>query len=184
MTACRGCGKSDLSRVLDLGKVPAADYFPLATDPVRAEEASHALGHGRLPRLWSRATGRRRHGRRRAARRRAAGAEGPGRGRDRAGRRGGLAAREHRPRVRQPARRHLDPAARRARVHDGRRRRRTWCWTASASCTNRTSAAPSRGAPRSPTRAACCCCSTTRSSRSSSRASGMRCGTGISRTTR
>ena len=43
MTACRGCGKAELTRVLDLGKVPAADYFPLATDPVRAEEASHAL---------------------------------------------------------------------------------------------------------------------------------------------
>jgi hypothetical protein len=43
MTACRGCGKSNLSRVLDLGKVPAADHFPLATGSVRAEEASHAL---------------------------------------------------------------------------------------------------------------------------------------------
>jgi hypothetical protein len=29
--------------VLDLGKVPAADHFPLATDPVREEETSHAL---------------------------------------------------------------------------------------------------------------------------------------------
>ena len=35
--------KPHLSRVLDLGKVPAADHFPLATDPVRADEASHAL---------------------------------------------------------------------------------------------------------------------------------------------
>jgi C-methyltransferase C-terminal domain/Putative zinc binding domain len=43
MTACRGCGKTDLSRVLDLGKVPAADYFPLAAEPVRAAEATHAL---------------------------------------------------------------------------------------------------------------------------------------------
>jgi hypothetical protein len=43
MTACRGCGKPNLSRVLDLGKVPAADHFPLATDPMRAEEASHSL---------------------------------------------------------------------------------------------------------------------------------------------
>jgi C-methyltransferase C-terminal domain/Putative zinc binding domain len=43
MTACRGCGESDLKRVLDLGKVPAADHFPLATEPVRAEETSHAL---------------------------------------------------------------------------------------------------------------------------------------------
>jgi hypothetical protein len=43
MTACRGCGKTELSRVLDLGKVPAADYFPLVTDSVRADEASHKL---------------------------------------------------------------------------------------------------------------------------------------------
>jgi hypothetical protein len=43
MTDCRGCGKTDLSRVLDLGKVPAADHFPLATEPVRAEEVTHAL---------------------------------------------------------------------------------------------------------------------------------------------
>ena len=43
MTACRGCGKRDLSRVLDLGTVPAADHFPFATDPVSADEASHAL---------------------------------------------------------------------------------------------------------------------------------------------
>jgi Putative zinc binding domain len=43
MSECRGCGKSALRRVLDLGEVPAADYFPLATDPVRADEASHPL---------------------------------------------------------------------------------------------------------------------------------------------
>src|SRR6476661_8771311 len=43
MIGCRGCGKAALSRVLDLGKVPAADFFPLATVPVRADEASHAL---------------------------------------------------------------------------------------------------------------------------------------------
>jgi C-methyltransferase C-terminal domain/Putative zinc binding domain/Methyltransferase domain len=43
MSACRGCGKTDLTRVLDLGKVPPADHFPLATDPVRAHEAGHAL---------------------------------------------------------------------------------------------------------------------------------------------
>ena len=43
MTACRGCGESDFERVLDLGKVPAADHFPLATEPVRADEASHSL---------------------------------------------------------------------------------------------------------------------------------------------
>jgi hypothetical protein len=43
MTSCRGCAESDLKPVLDLGKVPAADYFPLATEPVRAEETSHSL---------------------------------------------------------------------------------------------------------------------------------------------
>lgn len=43
MSECRGCGNTNLSRVLDLGKMPAADYFPLATDPVRSDEASHAL---------------------------------------------------------------------------------------------------------------------------------------------
>ena len=48
-----------------------------------------------------------------------------------------------------------------------RRRRRMWCWTVSASCTNPISGAPSRGAPRSPPRTACSCCSITRSSRSS-----------------
>ncbi len=43
MTTCRGCAEPDLKRVLDLGRVPAADYFPLATEPVRAEETSHSL---------------------------------------------------------------------------------------------------------------------------------------------
>jgi Putative zinc binding domain len=43
MIGCRGCGKAALSRVVNLGKVPAADFFPPATDPVRADEASHAL---------------------------------------------------------------------------------------------------------------------------------------------
>jgi hypothetical protein len=43
MTACRGCGESDLKRVLDLGEVPAADHFPLASEPVRCEETAHAL---------------------------------------------------------------------------------------------------------------------------------------------
>ena len=40
---CRGCGEGSLSRVLNLGRVPAADYFPPATDPVGAREASHEL---------------------------------------------------------------------------------------------------------------------------------------------
>jgi C-methyltransferase C-terminal domain/Putative zinc binding domain len=43
MNQCRGCGESALGRVLDLGKVPAADHFPCAADPVRADEASHPL---------------------------------------------------------------------------------------------------------------------------------------------
>ncbi|OBF90851.1 transferase [Mycobacterium sp. 852002-51163_SCH5372311] len=43
MTICRGCGRPDLDRVLDLGKVPAADNFPPAGAPVTAEEASHPL---------------------------------------------------------------------------------------------------------------------------------------------
>ena len=43
MIGCRGCRETALSRVLDLGEVPAADHFPLVTEPVRAEEASHAL---------------------------------------------------------------------------------------------------------------------------------------------
>jgi C-methyltransferase C-terminal domain/Putative zinc binding domain len=43
MLTCRGCGKTELIRVLDLGRVPAADYFPPATDTVSADEASHPL---------------------------------------------------------------------------------------------------------------------------------------------
>ncbi|WP_292975971.1 transferase [Mycobacterium sp.] len=43
MSVCRGCGGTDLSRVLDVGKVPAADHFPLASDPVSSDEASHEL---------------------------------------------------------------------------------------------------------------------------------------------
>jgi hypothetical protein len=43
MTTCRGCGKTELSRVLDLGKVPAADFFPPAADPVGVDEVSHEL---------------------------------------------------------------------------------------------------------------------------------------------
>lgn len=43
MTGCRGCAESALQRVLDLGKVPAADHFPLATEPVHSDETSHPL---------------------------------------------------------------------------------------------------------------------------------------------
>lgn len=43
MSECRGCGKPDLTRVLDLGNVPAADHFPRAEDPIELGEAAHAL---------------------------------------------------------------------------------------------------------------------------------------------
>jgi hypothetical protein len=43
MNACRGCGETTLSRVLDFGDVPALDHYPLVTEPVRAEEACHRL---------------------------------------------------------------------------------------------------------------------------------------------
>jgi glutamate-1-semialdehyde 2,1-aminomutase len=40
---CRACGAVELHRVLDLGTVPAADHFPQAAEPVRAEESNHPL---------------------------------------------------------------------------------------------------------------------------------------------
>ncbi|MBJ8340465.1 methyltransferase domain-containing protein [Antrihabitans sp. YC3-6] len=43
MSACRGCGSFELRRVLDLGSVPAADHFPLASGAVDAAESSHPL---------------------------------------------------------------------------------------------------------------------------------------------
>ncbi|WP_458317384.1 class I SAM-dependent methyltransferase [Mycolicibacterium brisbanense] len=43
MSACRGCGGHHLHRVLDLGRVPAADHFPPADEPVGAGEAEHPL---------------------------------------------------------------------------------------------------------------------------------------------
>jgi hypothetical protein len=43
MSTCRACACTDLSRVLDLGKVPAGDHFPTATEPVSAEESAHPL---------------------------------------------------------------------------------------------------------------------------------------------
>lgn len=43
MNACRGCGDPALSRVLNLGVVPAADYFPWVTEPLNPEEACHPL---------------------------------------------------------------------------------------------------------------------------------------------
>ncbi|GAB91797.1 class I SAM-dependent methyltransferase [Gordonia rhizosphera] len=43
MTACRACGSKGVERVLDLGSVPAADHFPVATEPISAEESTHRL---------------------------------------------------------------------------------------------------------------------------------------------
>ncbi|MCI4674472.1 hypothetical protein [Candidatus Mycolicibacterium alkanivorans] len=43
MNECRGCGESALTRVLDFGKVPAPDHFPLVTDLGHAAEARHGL---------------------------------------------------------------------------------------------------------------------------------------------
>jgi hypothetical protein len=43
MSECRGCGKPQLTRVLDLGRVPAADHFPAVNDPMHSDEATHPL---------------------------------------------------------------------------------------------------------------------------------------------
>ncbi len=43
MSTCRGCGGTELCRVLDLGNVPAADNFPLVTEPVSPMESAHPL---------------------------------------------------------------------------------------------------------------------------------------------
>ena len=43
MNGCRGCAESALDRVLDLGRVPAADHFPPASEPVHPAEMSHGL---------------------------------------------------------------------------------------------------------------------------------------------
>lgn len=40
---CRGCGHDSLVSVLDFGDVPAPDHFPVATDPIGADEACHRL---------------------------------------------------------------------------------------------------------------------------------------------
>ncbi|NMN96672.1 transferase [Antrihabitans stalactiti] len=42
MSDCRGCGSNAVVRVLDVGKVPAADHFPLSTDPV-GDDTLHDL---------------------------------------------------------------------------------------------------------------------------------------------
>ncbi|BEK96522.1 methyltransferase domain-containing protein [Nocardia seriolae] len=43
MYGCRGCGLGPLVRVLDLGKMPAADDFPRLNSAVGAVEAAHPL---------------------------------------------------------------------------------------------------------------------------------------------
>jgi hypothetical protein len=43
MSTCRGCGGTVLHRVLDIGRVPPADHFPLATEPLTADELTHPL---------------------------------------------------------------------------------------------------------------------------------------------
>jgi hypothetical protein len=43
MNACRGCGDVSVQRVLDFGKVPAPDHFPLLSEPFGADEACHGL---------------------------------------------------------------------------------------------------------------------------------------------
>ncbi|UGT62774.1 class I SAM-dependent methyltransferase [Nocardia asteroides] len=43
MSTCLACGGAVLTRVLDLGRMPAADHFPPASEPVRADEAAHPL---------------------------------------------------------------------------------------------------------------------------------------------
>ncbi|RJO73512.1 methyltransferase domain-containing protein [Nocardia panacis] len=40
---CRLCGSTWLRTVLDLGKVPAADWFPAADTPIAPDEAAHEL---------------------------------------------------------------------------------------------------------------------------------------------
>ena len=44
MSRCRGCRSWALTPVLDLGRVPAQDFFPSAADPVAPDESSHPLG--------------------------------------------------------------------------------------------------------------------------------------------
>ncbi|WP_067652226.1 class I SAM-dependent methyltransferase [Nocardia harenae] len=43
MSACLACGGAALTRVLDLGRMPAADHFPPASEPLRPDEAAHPL---------------------------------------------------------------------------------------------------------------------------------------------
>ncbi|MFC7448794.1 transferase [Rhodococcus daqingensis] len=40
---CRACPGTETDRLLDLGNVPAADFFPLASTPVSPDESAHPL---------------------------------------------------------------------------------------------------------------------------------------------
>ena len=141
------------------------------------------VGDGRVLCLWPGTAGGRRHSHRRAARRGAAGTEGPGRGGNPAGRSGGLAAGGHGARIRQPTWRHMDPAAHRTWVHYATSQADVVldCFGIMHEPDQRSAF---EGAPASPPRTACYCCSITPSKRSSSKVSGMPCGTAISLTIR
>ena len=41
---CRGCAKTALTPVLDLGSVPAADHFPPRDTPIADTESGHPSG--------------------------------------------------------------------------------------------------------------------------------------------
>lgn len=43
MSHCRACRNEHLERTLDLGRVPAADHFPPADEPVSPDESEHPL---------------------------------------------------------------------------------------------------------------------------------------------
>ncbi|OBK22054.1 transferase [Mycobacterium asiaticum] len=49
MSSCRGCGGAELTRVLDLGYMPAADLFPPSSAPISAQESAHELAMGLCP---------------------------------------------------------------------------------------------------------------------------------------
>ena len=46
---CRGCGAAGLTRVLDLGKMPAADDFPPLDAPCEAGDTTHPLAMDLCP---------------------------------------------------------------------------------------------------------------------------------------
>ena len=43
VSRCRGCGDTELTRVLDLGNAPAAEQFPLLSEPLTPAETMHPL---------------------------------------------------------------------------------------------------------------------------------------------